>query len=111
VLVSVVLALALGVGTALVVRSGRGQTALGWAAPIALALAGVYAVAKEWRGGYRSSEWPQIFDPVHVLGIFAVLALAAVAVVTAWRDERGTADNAEEVSSRRAGAGDPTPPA
>jgi arabinofuranan 3-O-arabinosyltransferase len=110
VLVSVVLAVGLGAATALVVRSGRGQTALGWAAPVALALAGVYAVAKEWRGGYRSSEWPQIFDPVHVLGVFSVLVLASVAVVTAWRDERGSADNDDEVSSGRVGAGGPTPP-
>ncbi|HEY6531846.1 MAG TPA: alpha-(1-_3)-arabinofuranosyltransferase family protein, partial [Acidimicrobiales bacterium] len=112
ILLSLALAVGLGVATGLVVRSGRGQTALAWVAPAALAVAGIYAVLKEWRGGYRSSEWPQIFDPVHVLGIVAVLALAAVAVVTAWRDERGTVETDEGVSRPRpAGGGDPAPPA
>ena len=112
VLVSLVLAVGLGLATGLVIRSGRGQTILAWAAPGALAVAGIYTVAKEWRGGYTSSEWPQIFDPVHVLGVFAVLVLAALAAVNAWRDERGATDvGPDGVSRRRGGAGDPSPPA
>ena len=98
VLLSLILAVALGVATGAVVRWGRGQNVLGSVAPLALAAAGIYAVTKEWRGNYRSSEWPQIFDPVHVLGVLAVLALVGVAVVNAWRDERGSAAQDDEVT-------------
>jgi hypothetical protein len=115
-LLSLALAVALGLATGAVVRLGRGQNALGFVAPVALALAGIYAVGKEWRGDYRSSEWPQIFDPVHVLGVLAVLALAGVAVVNAWRDERGANDQDDELSGadrsgRAGGKVDPAPPA
>jgi arabinofuranan 3-O-arabinosyltransferase len=92
VVLTVALAVALGVATALVVRLGRGLALIGVLAPAALALAGAFTVAKEWRGRYRNFEWPQIFDPVHIVGVFAVLALAAVAVISAWRDERAARD-------------------
>jgi hypothetical protein len=110
---SIALAIGLGVVTGAVVRRGRGQTLLGWIAPASLALAGIYVIAKEWRGGYRSSEWPQLFDPVHVLGVLAVLALAGVAVVNAWRDERGAPAQEDDVtgSGRSAGSSGPAPPA
>jgi hypothetical protein len=91
-LLALVLAAALGLATGAVVHRGRGLMVLAAAVPGSLGLAGLYVVAKERSGGYLSFEWPQIFDPVHVLGVFAVLALAAVAVVGAWRDEREIAD-------------------
>ena len=93
IVLSVALAVVLGVATALVVRLGRGLALIGALAPAALALAGAFTVAKEWRGAYRNFEWPQIFDPAHIVGVFAVLALAAVAVVSAWRDEREARDD------------------
>lgn len=107
IILAIGLAVGLGLATGLVIRTGRGQTSLAWLAPGALAAAGIYSVAKEWRGGYASSEWPQIFDPVHILGIFAVLVLAALAAVNAWRDERGSNDLDGGVRTRPIGAGDP----
>jgi hypothetical protein len=92
--VTVLLALVLAVATTLVVRLGRGLAVIGALAPAALAVAGAFTVAKEWRGSYRNFEWPQIFDPAHIVGVFAVLALAAVAVISAWRDERAARDEA-----------------
>ena len=94
------LALAAGLGVAVgaVIRAGRGLGLLAAIPPAALVVAGVYVVVKEARGGYLSLEWPQIFDPVHVLGVLSVLALAAVAVVSAWRDEREIAEGDDPVS-------------
>ncbi len=87
---SLLAAVVLAVATGAVVRLGRGDRALGLVAPAALAVAGAYSVAKEWRGGYRNFEWPKVVDAAHVLGVVAVLGLAAVAVVSAWREERST---------------------
>ena len=89
---AVLLTVLLGAATVAVVRLGRGLTVIGALAPACLAVAGIYTVAKERKGGYRSFEWPEAFDAVHVVGVFAVLALAAVAVISAWRDERGASD-------------------
>jgi hypothetical protein len=86
--VPVLLALALGAATAAVVRWGWGAMLLGLAPAGALAVAGLYSVAKEWRGDYQNFEWPMVTEPVEVLGVVAVLALVAVGVVAAWRDER-----------------------
>jgi ABC-type nickel/cobalt efflux system permease component RcnA len=76
------------------VRLGRCLAAIGALAPAALAVAAAFTLAKQWRGDYRNFEWPQVTDAMHVVGIVAVLALAAVAVVSAWRDERSTGHGA-----------------
>jgi arabinofuranan 3-O-arabinosyltransferase len=81
------IALALGIAVGLVMRTGRWTRLLGLIAPAALGAAGLYSVAKEWRGHYFNYEWPGVTERVSFLGIVAVTALAGWIIVTAWRDE------------------------
>jgi hypothetical protein len=78
-----------------VLRRGRGPRligAVGLLAPASLALAGAYTVLQERRGRFRTDfAWPAIFDRVHVLGVLAVVIVAALVVVEAVQRERDRA--------------------
>jgi arabinofuranan 3-O-arabinosyltransferase len=89
-------ALAALVGIAVAVLLRRGWTlrgaplvAFGLVSPACLALAGAYTVWQERRGRFRTDfAWPAIFDRVHVLGVLAVVIVAALVVVEVIQRER-----------------------
>jgi hypothetical protein len=63
--------------------------AFGLVSPACLALAGAYTVWQERRGRFRTDfAWPAIFDRVHVLGVLAVVIVAALVVVEVIQRER-----------------------
>ena len=80
-------AVPIGVVTAVVLRTGRFTRLFGLVAPGSLALAGMYSVARQWRGRYPNYTWPGIMDAVNVLGMLTIAVLGAWIVIDALRDE------------------------
>jgi hypothetical protein len=67
----------------------RWRVALAIGAPVALGLAGLYVLVEQTVNKYPPVfEWPTFFDRVHVLGWFAVVLLAADALVETVRTRR-----------------------
>lgn len=100
------MALLTAAATFLVLSTGRLGRLLGLGAAAALALAGLYSVAYQWRRDFPNYAWPGVMSRVDVLGIVTVVILGAWIVVEAVRDERMTAEEGTPRSGQAGSDGD-----
>ena len=67
--------------TATAVRRPRLGLLAAWGAVAATGLAGAYVAAAQWHNRYPPDfVWPQQFEPVHVVGVLAILSVGVEVV-------------------------------